>query len=214
VALPALTNLNGGLDVESTASIDCSIFRSEVGTIVQGPFLCRTSANISGNDYSMSIFPSSSLSATISATANPISTNSNTSYVYPKNFASQSNLWTGVKVGLGVVLPLAALVILGVIFLLIRKRLRFRLEVMKAEDQRSVMDGEEGDRDISHPKEAELGQGGHWEKTELPVIERPTEAVHMERDFEWQRNSDVHELHMQIGFKSQPNSGIYELDAE
>ena len=67
---------------------------------------------------------------------------------------------------------------------------------MNLEDQKVVGDDKEDDKEISHAKEAELGQGGHWETTELPVIERPAEVVHMER-----------------GFKSQPNSDIYELDA-
>ena len=111
MALPALTHVNGGLDVESTAPIDCSIFRSKVGTVVQGPFLCRTSGSAAGDNSSTPTFLSSSssatfLSATIPATASPISTSSNASYAYPNDYASQSNLWTGVKVGLGVILPL------------------------------------------------------------------------------------------------------------
>lgn len=44
-ALPDLTNVKGGFNVQSTASIDCSGFQSEKGSVIQGTFTCGTTAN-------------------------------------------------------------------------------------------------------------------------------------------------------------------------
>jgi hypothetical protein len=44
-SLPDLTNVKGGFNVQSTASIDCSGFQSEKGSVIQGTFTCGTTAN-------------------------------------------------------------------------------------------------------------------------------------------------------------------------
>lgn len=45
--LPALTNVKGGFNVQSTAQIDCSGFQSEAGSgkVIQGTFICKTTAD-------------------------------------------------------------------------------------------------------------------------------------------------------------------------
>jgi aspartate 1-decarboxylase len=43
--LPALNNVKGGFNVQSTANIDCSGFKAESGSIIQGVFICKTTAD-------------------------------------------------------------------------------------------------------------------------------------------------------------------------
>jgi len=43
--LPALNNVKGGFNVQSTANIDCSGFKKESGSIIQGTFTCKTTAD-------------------------------------------------------------------------------------------------------------------------------------------------------------------------
>jgi len=43
--LPALTNVKGGFNIQSTANIDCSGFKAEAGSVIQGTFICKTTAD-------------------------------------------------------------------------------------------------------------------------------------------------------------------------
>jgi aspartate 1-decarboxylase len=43
--LPALSNVKGGFNVQSTASIDCSGFKAEDGSVIQGTYICMTTAD-------------------------------------------------------------------------------------------------------------------------------------------------------------------------
>ncbi len=45
--VPALNNVKGGFNVQSTVQIDCSGFKSEsgCGKFIQGTFICETTAN-------------------------------------------------------------------------------------------------------------------------------------------------------------------------
>lgn len=48
--LPALENVKGGFNLQSTASIDCSNFDSEhgAGKVIQGVYVCKTTSNAAG----------------------------------------------------------------------------------------------------------------------------------------------------------------------
>jgi hypothetical protein len=71
--LPALNNVKGGFNVQSTANIDCSGFKKESGNIIQGTFTCKTTAEATslggtstGTSTGSSTSPTSSKSAAMS----------------------------------------------------------------------------------------------------------------------------------------------------
>jgi len=70
--LPALVNVKGGFNVQSTAQIDCSGFQSEAGSgkVIQGTFICKTTADATTLGSSTASGTSSSPSATSSTKKN------------------------------------------------------------------------------------------------------------------------------------------------
>jgi len=66
--LPALNNVKGGFNVQSTVQIDCSGFKSESGSgkVIQGTFICETTANATTLGSATSSGGSSAATATSS----------------------------------------------------------------------------------------------------------------------------------------------------
>lgn len=69
--LPALTNVKGGFNVQSTAQIDCSGFQAEAGSgkVIQGTFICKTTADATTLGSSTTTGSSSTASSTKGAAA-------------------------------------------------------------------------------------------------------------------------------------------------
>lgn len=66
--LPALTNVKGGFNIQSTAQIDCTGFAAEAGSgkVIQGTYICKTTADATTLGSSTSTSGSSSASSTSS----------------------------------------------------------------------------------------------------------------------------------------------------
>jgi hypothetical protein len=66
--LPALVNVKGGFNIQSTQQIDCSGFQAEAGSgkVIQGVFICKTTADASTLGSSTTTGSSSSASSTSS----------------------------------------------------------------------------------------------------------------------------------------------------
>jgi hypothetical protein len=64
--LPALVNVKGGFNIQSTQQIDCSTFSAEAGSgkVIQGTFICKTTADASSLGSSTSTGTGSAASAT------------------------------------------------------------------------------------------------------------------------------------------------------
>jgi len=67
-SLPALTNVKGGFNIQSTAQIDCTGFQAEAGSgkVIQGTFICKTTADATTLGSSSSTASGSSASSTSS----------------------------------------------------------------------------------------------------------------------------------------------------
>jgi hypothetical protein len=67
-SLPALTNVKGGFNIQSTAQIDCTGFQAEAGSgkVIQGTFICKTTADATTLGSSSSTSSGSSASSTSS----------------------------------------------------------------------------------------------------------------------------------------------------
>ncbi|KUJ12113.1 uncharacterized protein LY89DRAFT_222311 [Mollisia scopiformis] len=67
-SLPALTNVKGGFNIQSTATIDCTSFQAEAGSgkVIQGTYICKTTADATTLGSSTTTGSSSGASSTSS----------------------------------------------------------------------------------------------------------------------------------------------------
>ncbi|KUJ14327.1 uncharacterized protein LY89DRAFT_650064 [Mollisia scopiformis] len=166
--LPALTDVKGGFNVQSTASIDCSAFAAdEQSKVIQGTFVCKGSSGSTtttgGITSSGTPTPTSSSNST-SNTSTSSPTTSPTNSPPPINNNKSSGLSGGAIAGI-VIGVVVALIIAALIFWARKKGYKFSFGITKREV----------DTGVPHPGMAELPRGGHHEKTELSAVTRPSE---------------------------------------
>ncbi|KAE9362833.1 hypothetical protein N431DRAFT_391377, partial [Stipitochalara longipes BDJ] len=168
-SLPVLENVRGNFDVESTNTLNCGALWDKIGTIVQGIFSCQEpendgSAGLSSPTSTSTSSASTSTSSYSSSTSSNSGTRPSHSSTPNKSPSAHSGLSTGAKIGIGVTLPLVAIIVVLMAFawkrgykLSLRRNVKLQL------------------MGLPHPREAELPLGGHHEQTELPVKENPGE---------------------------------------
>lgn len=123
--------------MESTNTLDCSGFQKEASPsgVIEGKFFCQGSEPGQSNSSSPNNPPS-----------------------------AHSRLSTGAKIGIGVALPLVAIMVASIVFVW---KKGYKLSLQRTGKTQPV--------GPPHPREAELPLGSHYEKTELPVKEKPGE---------------------------------------
>ncbi|KAE9370279.1 hypothetical protein N431DRAFT_426662 [Stipitochalara longipes BDJ] len=144
--LPSLGSVKGAFELESTnTAVDCSGFQKEA-----------TSGVIQG---------SFACQKTKSSTTGTNSGSSPTNAPTPNNPPASSGLSTGAKIGIGVAIPLVVIIVALGLFFAWRKG--YKLPFLRT--------AKPLDQGPQHPTQAELPLGGHNEKSELPVKEKPSE---------------------------------------